>query len=506
MKIGLFSDTYFPQVSGVATSMKTLKEALEAQGHEVYIFTTTDPNAKGFEKNVIRLPSVPFVSFKDRRLIVRGMLYAYLVAKELELDIIHTQTEFGAGMLGKMVAHQLKIPCIHTYHTMYEDYLHYIAKGRLIKPIHVKLYLKAFSRHVSGIVCPSMRVVESLQKYGLKTPMRVIPTGIDLKKFENPEMKTPEKIAAVKQKLGLKEGELVLLSLSRLSFEKNIQFVINGLPDILAKIPNARLVVAGQGPYADDLKALVKQNNLDDAVIFTGEINNDEVPTYYSMADYFVSCSTSESQGLTYTESMASGTQCVVCGNDYIDSLFDDPSLGKTFRDPADFAQTFLDYYDAHLPVVESITEARLYSMSAEKFATDVLASYDDADAYYKEELQKSARTGTESHLPKRPKILRRRVRQENATVDHFFGGGGFDIENEDSFDDDSFDVDDFFAPDDEDIAEYNASLEAEKKESAVENLVAEKKATPDQNVATVEKENKSDGAQMDEGLTDDKK
>lgn len=90
-------------MSGVATFIKTLKDELEKHGHEVYIFTTTDPNATDFEEDVIRMPSVPFVSFKDRRVVVRGMWYAYLIAKELELDLIHTHTEFGAGILGKMV-------------------------------------------------------------------------------------------------------------------------------------------------------------------------------------------------------------------------------------------------------------------------------------------------------------------------------------------------------------------------------------------------------------------
>ncbi len=140
MKIGFFTDTYFPQVSGVATSIKTLKEELEKKGHKVYIFTTTDPNAEMDEEDIIRMPSVPFVSFKDRRIVVRGMWYAYLIAKELELELIHTHTEFGAGLLGKMVGRKLQIPVIHTYHTMYEDYLHYIAKGKVLRPTHVKYF------------------------------------------------------------------------------------------------------------------------------------------------------------------------------------------------------------------------------------------------------------------------------------------------------------------------------------------------------------------------------
>ena len=132
MKIGFFTDTYFPQVSGVSTSIRTLKQELEKRGHEVYIFTTTDPNASENEERIIRMPSIPFISFKERRVVVRGMLYAYYVAKDLELDVIHTHTEFGLGLLGKHVAKALEIPCVHTYHTMYEDYLHYIANGKLI--------------------------------------------------------------------------------------------------------------------------------------------------------------------------------------------------------------------------------------------------------------------------------------------------------------------------------------------------------------------------------------
>lgn len=96
----------------------------------MYIFTTTDPDAKEVEPRIIRMPSIPFISFKDRRVVIRGMLYAYHVAKEIDLDIVHTHTEFGVGILGKQTAKALDVPVVHTYHTMYEDYLHYIAKEK----------------------------------------------------------------------------------------------------------------------------------------------------------------------------------------------------------------------------------------------------------------------------------------------------------------------------------------------------------------------------------------
>ena len=84
MNIGIFTDTYFPQVSGVATSIKTLRDQLEKQGHQVYIFTTTDPHVERnvYERNVFRFSSIPFVSFTDRRIAVRGLFQAYQIAKE----------------------------------------------------------------------------------------------------------------------------------------------------------------------------------------------------------------------------------------------------------------------------------------------------------------------------------------------------------------------------------------------------------------------------------------
>ena len=155
MNIGLFTDTYFPQVSGVATSIKTLRDELEKQGNQVYIFTTTDPHVDKdtYERNIFRFPSIPFVSFTDRRIAVRGLFHAYEIAKELNLDIIHTQTEFSMGWIGKFVARNLEIPCIHTYHTMYEDYLHYVAKGKLLKPVHVKQMTLAFCLSYDGDCC-----------------------------------------------------------------------------------------------------------------------------------------------------------------------------------------------------------------------------------------------------------------------------------------------------------------------------------------------------------------
>lgn len=386
MKIGFFTDTYFPQVSGVATSIKTLKDELEEHGHEVFIFTTTDPNAHGIEENVIRMPSVPFVSFKDRRIVVRGMWYAYLIAKELELDLIHTHTEFGAGMLGKMVGKKLKIPVIHTYHTMYEDYLHYIAKGKVIRQSHVKVFSRLFVNHSTGVVCPSQRVIDKLRDYGAVAPMRIIPTGIEIDKFSREDI-SAEQVQELRESLGIKPDDIMLLSLSRISYEKNIQALIQELPKVIAELPQVKMVVVGKGPYLEGLKKMVEDLNITDYVQFTGEISNDGVAQYYKAADYFISASRSETQGLTYTEAMAAGTQSVLLGNDYLEQLVNHPSLGVTFNKEDEFADCLLDYIEKKIPMDQEVLAAKMHEISAEYFGESMLQFYYDMIEYHDQQL-----------------------------------------------------------------------------------------------------------------------
>lgn len=380
MNIGIFTDTYYPQVSGVATSIKTLREQLEKQGHTAYIFTTTDPNVDKsiYERNIFRFSSIPFISFTDRRIAVRGLFHAYQVAKELNLDIIHTQTEFSMGLIGKFVAKNLKIPCIHTYHTMYEDYLHYVAKGRLLKPYHVKQMSKSFCYHMSGIVAPSLRVKETLERYGIDEPIEIIPTGVDISKFSK---STNENI---REKYKINSEQPLLLTLSRLAFEKNIDKLLNAMPDILARVPATKLMICGDGPARESLVQQVSDMNLTDSVIFTGEINNDEVGSYYKAADVFVSTSVSESQGLTYIEAIASGTKVITTHSPYTDSILTDASIGMTFTGEDELVNKVVDYllngekYNDSKP-----REELLNSISADNFGRKVVSFYEKCHARF---------------------------------------------------------------------------------------------------------------------------
>lgn len=378
MRIGLFTDTYLPQISGVATSIKTLKEQLEIQGHEVYIFTTTDRDVNRFEDpTIIRLPSVPFISFTDRRIVYRGLFSAYKIAKGYHLDIIHTQTEFGVGNLGKMIGRALRIPVVHTYHTQYEDYVRYIAKGKIIRPSMVKYIMRGYLKDLDGVICPSRIVLNLLQGYDIKIPKVIIPTGIELETYSRPDICQAD-IDLLREKLGLAQDDTMLLSLSRISYEKNIQAILASLPRVLQENQKVKLVVVGDGPYLADLKAQAKELNIVDKVVFTGMVAPDETAYYYKAADFFVSASTSETQGLTYIESLASGKPIIAQANPYLTDLLTDDCFGCLYEQESDLPAAILRAIDTIPAMNASKLNEKMYAISAEHFGKSIYAFYMD--------------------------------------------------------------------------------------------------------------------------------
>lgn len=409
MRVGIFTDTYLPQVSGVATSIKTLKTELEKLGHTVFIFTTTDKAVNRYEDwQIIRIPSVPFFAFKERRIAYAGFSDAVKIAKRYRLDIIHTQTEFSLGILGKMIAKELKIPVLHTYHTHYEDYVHYIANGKIIRPSMVKYIVRSFCSHMDGVICPSQIAQGLLENYGVDAQKRVIPTGIDLAKFKRPEI-SEEALKELRDKLNLTGEDIVLLSLSRVSYEKNIQGLIKIMPSIIKKDDRVKLVVVGDGPYLEDLKALSQELKLGDHVQFTGMVPPSETALFYKAADFFVSASTSETQGLTYLEALASGTPVIARSNPYIDQLISDDMFGRFSPTEEELQETILTAIQSTPAMTETALADKLYEISAENFGRSVETFYQEL-IDHQEEKQRD----TDSSVPV---ILARRARDTSVLL-----------------------------------------------------------------------------------------
>ena len=289
------------------------------------------------------------------------------MAKEVNLDIVHTQTEFALGTIGKYVAHQLDIPAIHTYHTMYEDYLHYILNGHLLRPYHVKQFVKSYLKNMDGCIAPSGRVEELLRRYGVQIPIRVIPTGVDIQSMNS------DANCDVRKDLGIDADAPVILTLSRIAAEKKINHILNVLPAIIEEIPNVKFVIAGDGPDVKVLQEQVERLTLEDYVIFAGNVDHGDVGNYYRMADIFVSASDTETQGLTYVEALAAGTPCVVYDTDYTENIFDKDIFGRRFNTQQEMQEEIISLLkQKRAKIPQEILQNKLQSISSDQFATNV--------------------------------------------------------------------------------------------------------------------------------------
>lgn len=244
--------------------------------------------------------------------------------------------------------------------------------------------------------------MDTLTSYHVESPIRVIPTGINLRVYSKRD--SAEEIANLRAKLGYGEETPVLLSLSRLAYEKNIHSLIEAMPDILAHKPDAQLLIVGDGPARHTLERQVREMQLNDNISFAGEISNDEVYHYYQMADVFVSASDSESQGLTYDEALASDLPIVVMRSEYTDQLIDDPAIGISFQKRADLVKGVLFYLNQPKNSESRLRrQQKLHEISAEVFVEKVVQFYQDCqkDMAVHDELNQAEKSHRLFHRPR---------------------------------------------------------------------------------------------------------
>lgn len=337
MRIGIFTDAYVPQIGGVSTSTLLLKNGLASRGHKVYVFTTSDPAAPLDEHSVIRVPSLPFVSAKRVALNYNPMLTKRV--RNMKLDLIHTQTEFGLGIFGRSICRQTGIPHVHTYHTIYEDWVRGQLRKGLIERIardYVRRLSKTFCNSAQHIIVPTEKTRHILEQYGVRRPLHTIPTGINLKRFAL-AAEQKEQRRKRRAELGIEPEDSVLLYLGRISEEKGIDELFAYLKKILPQRPRLHFVLVGEGPERDALMRFSERNQLTGQVHFTGGVPVARVPEMYALGDVFMSASRSETQGLTYIEALATGLPILVRWDEALEGVVDEGENGYYFRDEESF-------------------------------------------------------------------------------------------------------------------------------------------------------------------------
>lgn len=312
LRILIATDWYKPIINGVVTSVSNLERELLGKGHDVRILTLSSSNKSRREGNVYFIKSIPADKLYPgarASLYLFGELYNEIL--EWSPDIVHTQAEFTTFMFAKRIVKALGIPHVHTYHTVYEDYTHYFSINEQIGKKTVAYLSRRLLNNLEEVIVPTAKVKNLLAGYGVTPRISVIPSGIELGSFyQSPEEGELDKLRST---LGIDRDKKVLVYVGRLAKEKNLDELIYNFKSL--KRENTVLLITGIGPYKDRVVELVDEMGLKDRVIFVGLVQPSSLHKYYKVGDLFVSCSTSETQGLTYIEALACGVP-PICKSD----------------------------------------------------------------------------------------------------------------------------------------------------------------------------------------------
>ena len=386
MKIGIFTDAYEPHISGVTTSIKMLKTALEKMHHEVYIVTANLDNNKFIydKKNkIIYLPGIK-TGIYETKLTGIYSKKAMKIIKEWNLDVIHSQTEFGVGYFSRIVAKKLSLPIVHTYHTLYEDYVHYVTHGHFdnfAKKLAIKITKYYCEKKCDELIVPTDKIKDLfINKYNIIKQVNVIPTGIDIDKFKiTPSMK--KNIQTIKNKYKIKDTDFIIGSVGRIAPEKSFDKLLYNIKDMIKVNTNIKVLLVGGGPDLDNLKELTKKLNLENYVIFTDKVKYDIFPTNFNIFNVVVSFSKTETQGLTIIEGLAASKPTLCIEDDSFRAMIEPNYNGYLFKNDTEFKDYIFKLMNDQKLYKDMSTNARnsTYKYSKEVFAADILKVYHKA-------------------------------------------------------------------------------------------------------------------------------
>jgi 1,2-diacylglycerol 3-alpha-glucosyltransferase len=309
VRILMVSDVYFPRVNGVSTSIQTLRQALAEAGHESRLVVPDYPGATA-EAGIVRVPGWQIPRDPEDRLMHPRALAAKLDELDpADFDLVHIHTPFLAHRAGVRWSRRHGLPCVETYHTLFEEYFHHYL------PFLPRTWLAAAARMisrkecdgVSAVIAPSSAMRQTLLEYGVRSPIHIIPTGINLADFahcDGPAFRARHDIAPERP---------VMAYVGRVAFEKNLDFLLSVTEQVRRDLPDVLFVIAGEGPCARVAGARGGETRARCTTCASvGYLERKtELPSCYCAADVFVFASKTETQGLVLLEAMALGVPVV---------------------------------------------------------------------------------------------------------------------------------------------------------------------------------------------------
>jgi len=382
MNIAMFTDAYWPRVNGVTVSVDTFSLALVKAGHNVMIVcpqylvsSLTDAivsisnERKDPAREKIKILQVPsfrlFFSKEDRLAKVHKRFWVERQLDTFAPDVIHVNTEFIIGDIGFTYAKKRGLPAVYTFHTIWEDYalnyLPFIPEFLLF--FGIKHYLKSLFRRSSMVIVPTAQVEEKVRNYHIKTEIRQLPTGIDPDLFRHNEKTVEQFRLLMEEEYPVIRGKRILLFAGRVAKEKNLSFIIQLFPALLAEHPDLILMIAGSGPWQDDYMAEARNCGLGDNCIFTGYLERDKLSLVYAISHIFVMPSLTETQGLVTIEAMLSGIPVVAIGAmGTVHVMGNDKGGFVVQNEPAEFKERVLQLLNDDDLYRRKSEEARLHA------------------------------------------------------------------------------------------------------------------------------------------------
>jgi 1,2-diacylglycerol 3-alpha-glucosyltransferase len=304
MRLGFFTEIYRPAVNGVVASVETLARGLRSRGHEVYCFAPRMPGGDDDGADVVRFPSLPLPNASPYRLTLPlvGRRNVNNVVKRLSL--VHVHSLFVTGWAGLRYARRYNMPAVYTYHTQLEAYAHYVPFDAHATRFAASQLTRTFCNFVDAVIAPTPGVAAYLRDIGVETRIEIIASGIDIAHFAS-----GARDESLRASLGTPRGGRLLLFVSRLAREKNVELLLRALAAV--NQPDVHLAIAGDGPEREDLELLARDLGIMDRVRFLGVVGREALPHLYASADAFVFPSMTETQGLVQAEALAAGAHVI---------------------------------------------------------------------------------------------------------------------------------------------------------------------------------------------------
>lgn len=310
LQVAMFTNNYLPFIGGVPLSIDRLCRGLRSSGGTVKLFAPAYSESwTGDDDSVVRCPALfdaRLAGFPVANIFSRKIKKAF---KAFNCDLVHVHHPFWLGKKGLQLAKKRGLPVVFTYHTRLERYTHYLPfPGAGLKNLVAHVLIKRFANRCDAIITPTPSTEEYLRNLGVSALIETIPTGIDMEDYK---CWTPQEVEELRRQYTADEVPL-LMSVSRMAKEKNLDFLIDGLAKVKKQIPFPfKCLLVGDGPEKKRLQEKTADRGLAEQIVFTGGMRPREVARCYLAADLFVFASTSETQGMVLVEAMAGGCPVV---------------------------------------------------------------------------------------------------------------------------------------------------------------------------------------------------